>query len=88
MAVKASNALNVRPFEIVGWGTRVFGHVEGKTKFLFVVQVGVNIILWRLLRVQIGAGRGRGAVIELNDMLPSRSRGPDLKHSGAIRRHP
>src|SRR5215470_8515537 len=69
MAVKARDAFTIGPLETIGRWSPVLGHVEDETKFLFVVQVGVDVILWRLLRVQIGAGSSGGAVVELNDML-------------------
>src|SRR5215468_10506848 len=88
MAVKARNAFTIGPLETIGRWPAVLGHVEDETKFLFVVQVGVDIILWRLLCVQIGARGSRGAVVELNDMLSGWTRGTDLKHSGTISRYP
>src|SRR5215467_1184614 len=84
MTVKARDAFTIGPLETIRRWSAVLGYVEDKTKFLFVVQVGINIILWRLLRVQIGAGGSRGAVVELNDMLSGWAGGTDLKHSGAI----
>src|SRR5215510_13805253 len=87
MAVKARDAFTIGPLETIGRCAPVLGHVEDETKFLFVVQVGVDIILWRLLRVQIGAGGSGGAVVELNNMLSGWARGTDLKHSGAISRY-
>src|SRR5215468_11363075 len=84
MAVKARNAFTIGPLETIRRWSAVLGHVEDETKFLFVVQVGVDIILWRLLRVQIGARGSGGAVVELNDMLSGWARGTNLKNSGAI----
>src|SRR5215468_9676094 len=88
MVVKARDAFTIGPLETIGRWSVVLGHVKDETKFLFVVQVGIDIILRRLLRVQIGAGGSRGAVVELNDMLSGWARGTDLKHSGTIGRYP
>src|SRR5262249_46084975 len=87
MTVKARDAFTIGPLETIRRWPTVLGHVEDETKFLFVVQVGVDIILWGLLRVEIGARGSGGAVVELNNMLSGWARGTNLKHSGPISRH-